>query len=605
MDKIKFSLEKLILVFVVINFLVICFPLFEYPPPQNLYPDSPSHYKMIELIKEDIKYLNYNPGYRKSFHLMTAFISNFLAVGYSMALVTTIFVGLLILFSFKLAFLLTKNKVISLLSALLASGVTIVSDVGPIPSPVPQTIGLALGTMAVYYFFKEDWKKTGVVIAFYSITHSSYIFFLALMVFASIAELFKENKLNKLTTLVKSSVFVVILALLITLSSLYNSMSNFHLSPKVGLLSDISPLSLLHITFPYGMILVALAGIFLLKRKVLTETNYLTLLLWFVLPILFSQSYWIELQLFPSSRTLIFMLFPLAFFSAKTFSSIKNDKTVAFISVTILILSFVGHFYFYEELPKNDFKKRMGKEELEVIQFLKAKPLDEIVASETKYNEIITLSHKKNTSQRNFWYILANKSTEKLIDVHEIKYLLIGKEELKGFENIKGTEKEFENKKYVVYKIKEGTEFKKADSLSDYMFALVMFWQVRQLDIKSTKYNFFKISSTDTKEEICVMVSEGLKVTHCPAKVSLEIKGKKEVLTELLNSFNKDYLYRKAAYFIRKQELDVYPDEIDFIKGKKYHIKELAYIYAWTSKSPYSQPNLLIGKILWRLKLIG
>lgn len=343
----KMDLEKFLIILVIVNFLVLCFPLFQFPPPQNLYPDSANHYKMIELIQDDISNINYNPGYRKLFHLFSVFFAVFIPIGYSMALVTTIFVGLLIFFSFKLSFHLTKDKILSLFAALLVIGVTVVSDVGTPSSPVPQTMALSLGIILMYYFFKEDWKKAGIVFSLYALTHSSVLFFVGLMVLASVIELFKDNKLNKLLVFAKSSVFVVILGIFLTIFSLFNQISFSTISPGLMILGHISPLSFLDVTIPFGVILAPLIGIFYLKKDILKEVNYFVMGLWFVFPILFSQMYWFEIAFFPPQRTLIFLLFPLAFFTAKTITLIKNKKILAVISLIFLVFSFYGHFYFY------------------------------------------------------------------------------------------------------------------------------------------------------------------------------------------------------------------------------------------------------------------
>lgn len=559
---------------------------------------------MIELIQDDIRNINYNPGYRKLFHLFSAFFAVVMPIGYSMALVTTIFVGLLIFFSFKLSFLLTKDKILSLFTALLVLGITVVSDVGVPPSPVPQTMGLSLGVILMYYFFKEDWKKAGIAFGLYALTHTSVLFFVGLMILASAIELFKDNKLNKLITLAKSSVFVVILAILLTVFSLFNQISFYSISPGIMILGHISPLSFLDVTVPFGIILITLIGIFYSKKEILKEVNYSVMGLWFVFPIIFSQVYWLGLEtaFFPPQRTLIFLLFPLAFFIAKAITLVKNKKILVVISLAILIFSFYGHFYFYEELPENNFKKLVGKEELEVIDFLKKKPLDEIVATEIKNHYIVTLSHKNNASTRNFWLILARNEVNTLLDDQTIKYLLFDKTDFSGFENIKGTEKEFENSKYVLYKVKEDVKFKTTDNLDDFVFPLIVFWDTKQEKFKTNSINFLKIHATDTKEESCVVIQDGLKFSGlCPKKVRFQLSGKKEVLTELMNSYQKDYFYKKAAYFIRKKELEVHPDEIDFMEGGPYHITYLAYIYAKASESKYSKRNVLIGKFLWEL----
>ncbi|MBU2101054.1 hypothetical protein KKB11_07555 [Candidatus Micrarchaeota archaeon] len=600
----KMDLEKFLIVLIIVNFLVLCFPLFQFPPPQNLYPDSANHYKMIELIQDDISNINYNPGYRKLFHLFSVFFAVFIPIGYSMALVTTIFVGLLIFFSFKLSFHLTKDKILSLFAALLVIGVTVVSDVGTPSSPVPQTMALSLGIILMYYFFKEDWKKAGIVFSLYALTHSSVLFFVGLMVLASVIELFKDNKLNKLLVFAKSSVFVVILGIFLTIFSLFNQISFSTISPGLMILGHISPLSFLDVTIPFGVILAPLIGIFYLKKDILKEVNYFVMGLWFVFPILFSQMYWFEIAFFPPQRTLIFLLFPLAFFTAKTITLIKNKKILAVISLIFLVFSFYGHFYFYEELPKNNFKKLVGKEELEVISFLKEKPLDEIVGTDVKNHYMVTLSHKNNISERNFWLILARNEVNTLLDAQNIKYLLFDKTDFSGYENINGTEKEFENSKYVLFKVKEDVEFRMTDNLDDFVFPLAVFWHFRQEKFKTNSIYFLKIYATDTKEESCVIVHDGLKFSDlCPEKVDFQLSGKKEVLTELMNSYQKDNFYKKAAYFIRKKELEVHPDEITFFEGGPYHITYLAHIYAYVGESKYSGRNVLIGKFFWGIGL--
>ncbi|MFH1663758.1 MAG: hypothetical protein ABH986_03030 [archaeon] len=602
MFNLKPDLEKFLVILIIVNFLVIVFPLFQFPLPQNLYPDSAQHYTMIELIKEDFKWVNYNPGYRKAFHLMSAVVSNFTSVGIAMALVTSFFVALLIFFSFKLALLLSNDRLVSLFTALLVSGITIVSDVGSIPSPVPQTIGLSLGIISMYYFFKEDWKATGIAIGLYALTHTSFLYFIALMALASVTELFKDNKLNKLVTFAKSFSVVLVVVVLTAFLSLSAKISFFDVSPKIAILGHVSPLSFLDVTAPFGIILVAFFSVFYFRKKIFEELNHFIVFLWLVSPILFSQIYWLELQWFPTQRTLIFMLFPLAFFSAEAVSLIKNKKILFVLSAVFLLFSFFSHFYFYEEMPKNDFKKVVGKEDLEVINFLKEKPLDEIVVAENKYSYMIILSHKKLSSQRNFWFILVEKNMNKLLDLHDIKYFLIDKDNFENFEVIEGLEKEFENKEFVLLKVKKEVKPVKTDRLEDYVVALVAFWDPIRTT-QSLEPKFFKITATDTKEEVCILVYDGLNVSPCPEKIDFEVSGKKETLVELMNSFNKEYFYLKAAYFIRKKELQVHPDEIDFLGEGPYHITYLAHTYSWVGGPEYSKPNLLIGKFFWDIGL--
>jgi hypothetical protein len=112
------------------------------------------------------------------------------------------------------------------------------------------------------------------------------------------------------------------------------------------------------------------------------------------------------------------------------------------------------------------------------------------------------------------------------------------------------------------------------------------------------------MTSTDTKEEVCVSIDKSLQVVECSGLIDIEAVASKDVFVALIGTYSDYYFYAKSAYYIRNNQLEVTPNKINFLKGESVDIKYFANVYQWTNPSEHSQGNLLIGKFLWELDFI-
>jgi len=602
----KLDLPFFLKVLIITNFLVVFSVIFLHPIPKYYYSiDTPTHIKFIELIKKDFKYIGYfNTGfYPKGFHLINAALSFFMPVGTAIALSTTVFGALLIIFSYKLAFFISKNKTQSLMTALLVSGIDLIYTFS-IPSTVPQTFALALIVMTIYFFLKEDWIKGGIILGLYSIIHLSFPLAIILMSIIAVIELFKHNK-TKLFTLIKIiAVMLIFLLPLIFLQYYYiTGVRDREPMPKIMFYDEmISPLKLLSITNPFGIIILALIGMYIYRKKIL-EQNYLLIFLWFIIPVALSQAYWLtdsglQLWFIAGSRTLIFFIFPLAFFSSKVILILKRKEIIIAASIIIFAFSVSNSFGWHKQQPIFD------KYDLEIIEHLKKDgKIDKIIATDLGMGAI-DMSLNREASPRDTWLTFVGYHGN-LVDENRIDYILLGKEEYrKNYELFKYAEKNFENNNWVLLKIGEKIKFKKSKNLELYLISFAEFFNANYQDYGIENPYFIKVISEDSNEILCFKAFERISVEKCPKKVDFIIKGQKENIIELFNFYKanfRSYFKLKLLYMYRNKMLSFSSHFNPFFKSED--IEYLSYIKKWTSTSPYSQPNEEIAKFVWKLDL--
>jgi len=602
----KLDLEFLLKVLIIANFLIIFSVLFIHPIPEYSYAaDTPTHIKWIELIKKDFRYIGYGyyGFYPKGFHLINAALSFLMPVGTAIALSTTVFGALLIFFSYKLALLLSQNKTQSLMTALLVSSINVAGTISSIPSTVPQTFALALTAMVAYYFLKKDWLKGGITLGLYSIIHLSFFFIIGITAIVALIELFRHNKTENLYVLIKMS--IIMLAFLLPLIYLQNSYSagglNWGSLPKIQFYDEmISPLSLLSITAPFGIIILALIGLYACRKNIFEQKHQL-IILWFFIPLILSQLYWLTdsgfvFWLVPGSRILIFMLFPLAFFSSKAISLLKRKELIFAAGIIILLFSLWNSSSIYNQKPSID------KYDLELIEHLKKDgKIDKAIVANLGTGAI-EISLNRNSPVRDSWLVFAGYGST-LIDENRIDLILLSKEKYKkSYEAQEGITEDFENNKWILLKIGKEIKFQNSESLELYLVSFASFMNNTYEKYTSIPEPYFiALIAEDSGEAFCLKIIEGLNVESCPQEVDFTVKGEKKQIIELFNSYDKDYFKLKLLYMCRKKMLNFSSPLNPFLKLE--NAEYLSHIKRWTSTSPYSQPNENIARVFWALGL--
>ncbi|MEW6295902.1 MAG: hypothetical protein AB1467_06490 [Candidatus Diapherotrites archaeon] len=603
--RVKLDLAFFLKVLIIANFLIIFSVLFLHPIPEYLLvTDTITHIKWIELIKKDFKYIDYNHfgSYPKGFHLINAALSFLLPVGTAMALSTAIFGALLIVFSYKLAFLVSKNKTQALTTAFITSTIS-VGVTSSISSAIPQTFALALMVMTAYFFLKKDWIKGGITLGIYSTIHTSFPLVIGLILIIALIDLFKRNNTENLFVLIKMIALMLAFFLPLVLFQNYYKMQPAVILdslPRIQFYDDmISPLSLLSVTSPFGIILLAFIGLYFYKKNI-SEQKFQLMILWFLIPLALSQAYWLTdsglvLWIFPASRILIFFLFPVAFFSSKTIMMLKRKEIIFAVVSIIFLISVSNSFSLYQQKPAID------KYDFELIEHLKKDgKIDKIIAGDYGA-QVIQLSLNKGVSDRDLWLIFGGY-LKTLIDENRVDFVLLYKKKYsKGYEVKRGVTKDFENKKWILLKIGKELKFQKPENLNLYLISFITFLNSKYEKIAINNPYFIAVIAEDSKDITCMKMLEGISIESCPKEVDFIIKGEKKNIIELFNSYDKDYFKLKLLYMYRKKMLNFSSPLNPFLKLE--NAEYLSHIKRWTSTSPYSQPNENIARVFWALGL--
>jgi hypothetical protein len=596
-----------LLILIIFAFIVQALPLLLFPIPEYLHnTDVSTHYKRVELINRDIKYIAYD-AYPKGFHLMTAALSPITGIGTAMAAITVLFSIVFLFFTYKLAMFFLNDKHIALLTTFFAATLSVAAKVPGFASPLPQSIALALIVMALYLIITKHFFLAGLAIGFHSIVHLSWplnLFLVSLFFVVTNKTGLSKAKEALIYFVVGFLVFFIpyniinYLAGLVIPIELATGTESFL---KHSIEWKISPLSFHEITSPPFFILIACFGMLMLKKK--TEKKHFFLVLWFFLLILASQMYWViessasigkllGIALLPS-RFLCFIVFPLSFFAA-----VSTLKIAAFnkkLSIYLWPAISLGLIYILIiSAPQLNVKPSFTHQELNLIKELKKLPVDAIVLTPNFFedNALLELGLKKSPSLRDRALILSDLDT---IDTNHIDYAVV-----KDGENYLIIDPEKKPAKFLwlnnQIEVKK-KHFNKTKALSNYVAAFM----VTQRGALPLHESAFKIVATDTKEEVCfpekTLVSTG---EPCTDKNYVVIKGKKADLIELFDSFDPNLFMNKLTYFYREKKISFNPEPImQFEDGETTSLMRFSLAYKWTNAQvPLSKRNIAIGKFL-------
>lgn len=601
------QINHLLIALIIISFIVSSSILFLHSMPEYSYTgDSTLHMKWIDLLKEDWHYINYRPfdNYPNLYHLINALIGFVVPSGIAMALINAIARAIIIVFSFKLALtLLNQDKAQALIVALIASLIDFNVGIPVILTPLPQTLAIGLMIAVTYYFLKNDWLKAGIILGIYSIIHVSFYFVIALIALIALIKLFKNDSWKQLIVLGKSiALTALIFIAFFGVRTLIVAPETEELFPSTTSImfhdAMISPLSFLTITIPYGMILIAFTGLFFYRRNSFQE-NKAVIALWFLIPLLLIQLHWIYGQtsiLFaPPQRILCFALFPLAFLSSIALMKLKRHSLIA---LTCIVLLGISMYFVVQAFNKEPL---LNESDLELIDYLKEKGIkNKVIVSSSSNNLIEELSFNRRVSQRDRWLTVAGHSGY-LTDENRLDFFLLRKgTESFPYDKVREVEFEFENNKWLLLRIIDDAEFRKAVDFRFHLSAWCHFVN-STYPIKTGEVPYFIFVKTiDSREHACLKVLNGINVVDCPSQANFMVSGERKWVIELFNSFDLDYFELKLLYMYRNELLFFEPSLNPFgsIDGER-DLNYSSFIKSHSSGSDYSKPNEAIMKLFW------
>lgn len=600
--------KPLLMIFFILTIIILLkiLSLVFFPIPEYLHAaDIPSHIKRIELIKQDLKYFAYEPYYPKGFHLVAAGLSFLMGVGNAITLITIVSTLLFVFFTYKLAVFFSNDRFAGALTAFLSVTVSILVDVMGVPTPVPQTVGMAFLVMTLYFFVSGKYIPAAILLAVHSFFHQTWVLS-AFLIFAW----FVLN--NKITLQSVKQKILPAFGLLFAFIFLYNSVQLFF-SPSVitpKLQADlfiptdhvklkffdlmISPLSLHAVTSPPFIFFLAFLGVFFVRKNF--DKKKLFVLFWFIVLLLASQSYWVfddfqigfagiaQSAILIGSRMLVYTIFPLSFFSAHALAIIKSYDLGG-----KLFVAFILMVLFFSSIPSFAVKPDFTQKELSAIEELRKLPVDAVVLSDPVRLDIILMGLKVSPYTRDIILIEAGLQPA---DINHLDYVLVEYPE-----------------KFVVHSLSgsSGNVFSKTGSkiYSNYSTDKSLASYVNAFMVSSRPYipifrQQIKIISTDTGEEVCYSDSNSLP-SNCNNGDYFTIMGKKTDLSSLFDSyFETKTLYNSFAYLYRNKKISFEPD-LNVTIGDSTHaesLKKSAFAFRWVNQhSELSKPNLFFGKL--------
>lgn len=567
-NKLKnFSKEDYIKILTMISLVVVLSPLFLYPLPQNVFNgDVTLHYKLTGLIDDDINFVSYEnyPKLYQFLNLYLVYLLNF-PIGHAMYLLTIVSVLLLPYVTYKVGLELTKNKDIAILSALFSVITIFYNSIFVGSAPVPQTMGLMLIPAIFYLYLKNHSIYAGLLLGFHMLLHGSWPISILLMLLYTFLDFYKTRKIQR----IRDTFIILIIGFLISLPvNLYIKMNLFHdtiistvRNSLVYITSMIPliwfPLIITPILIPF----LILYGIWkLYKGKKLKETNYLFILLSFILLIIATQLYFLDIKgtvlgiTYIPARIVPFLLLPMSLLSAFAVNSLfKNKyKLVAFL-VLLMVLSLPQYVSWYEKTTTS-----LDDNDISVINFLSEQDYGEVFYNPINYNSneyfiidmsiqdmldrstsFLILSGERNNLLNNVSYILESKGDDLIYDLVET--------------NNDRLEVIFSNEKYNIYKIIETDSYSVDKKLVDSAYSFVTFLNAHpkgnKIFSKNTVINF----KTDS-EQVCIEFDNKISVIPCQ-DYDIKISGDYLHLKEMLETFSiTEFIYR-TNWFYSKDEI--------------------------------------------------
>lgn len=541
----------------IVTLIAMLYPMIQHPLPKYVYgSDVMHHYKYSFLISQDIKNIATDP-YPKMFPITSVLLHKIfnIPLGTSMYLVVLFCASLFPWIMYKLSLRLTENEEISLLSAFLSVAIVIYSgSYMGISMAMPQVVALFLIPLVVYLFLSNRLLWAGLFLGIHIMTHSSWPLTLFFILLYLSIQFFEKKQI----TIFKPFILMIILGLIVYLPYWWYINSNIVYKELVEKFIHMQRRNVSFFYYPFiiwppGIILLGIYACWrIYKDKKDWNTSYKFVIVSFITILIVHQSYFLSLtttsflnlMIFIPDRVLYFLIYPLAILSAYALFQITKGgkRRKEYLIGICLIFMLISIPNYWQKMDA--YHRELGISEINIIDvFHNMKEYDQYVL----YNPLLkdgglsrtviymggqyepwsadcflVFSKFKTINHVNFTYVLENKNDPEMntfIDKHQ-----------------KDLKEVYSNSEYGIYEFLNMPQ--QSDTLEDYADQYVYYYNTdvynRYLTNISDKPLKVLLKASDTKEDICLILDQGMKIDSCKENYDIKVEGNAQVLKEIL-----------------------------------------------------------------------
>jgi len=589
--------RKLLYILIAISLVSVSLPLILYQLPEYVINGDVAHtYQYSFLTSKDIKYAAYS-FYTRLLYTVVAELSLF-GIGNVLYAIIFLSIVLFVFGIYKISQKLTNDKKVSQIAAFLSLNIFVFSSGNFGFPPVTQTVALTLFVWTIYFFVSGRSILSGLTLGTYAMVHPSFPLVVVMILLYTLLK-FKEDK-----SYIKKLAITVLVALFLALPFywfLLNNQIHSGFSVNQRIIYSAPNFSLISYLWVFSPPLIFLAGLYA-AYKYRSGTGYKFLSYWFILIIVFSQSYLFDLPsilplLIDAPRVLTFALIPLSILGAMVLSKVDGGKLL----VLCLAIMIFSQYQYHTDI--NAFKQKLSTDDLDIIKYFQnSESYDNMIL----YNPIerygkghlITVMGGQSDPDIFFnpatsYWMLSRKNID---NFYPIKYVLAKREDkvMKGFIDSNNIEEVYNNDKYILYKTKNSEKINFQLNLEDYANAFTVFYnQHDKAKAFISKFNedvVVEFRSRDTGEHICLNVSTEMTIEQCASKTNFVVTADMIYLKDLFTAYSINNFAYEVLRFYSDGKIELDPD----ISQLKFIGKVLRWV---RFDSPGSYPNVLFGAL--------